>query len=152
MNTFVFLSENVMLITCGKACKCLKSAIPIGSDIFDVWITLCICCAIVIIALICICAHVIIFLKKTDKAGNDNTKDISLDTYYKQRSDLIEKKLQILKELCKTDNKLNSDEVVKYTDRIDEELRILNNKLGIEIPTTVENKIEEKKPAETKNE
>lgn len=144
------INDNVLLVACGQACSSMKNVNPAGSNCADVWITICICCTIVIIALIS--AHVIKKLKKTGKPANgQNTQKnetISEEKYYKQRSDLIEKKLQILKDLCNNENKLVSDQVIKYTDAIDKELKILNNILGIKESTN----IEDTNSAENKNE
>lgn len=150
MIPFVFISDNLLLVACGKACSCMKNVNPAGSNCADVWITFCICCTIVIIALISIL--VIKNLKKDSKPGNEqdtqNNDTISKEKYYKQRSDLIEKKLQILKDLCNNENKLDSNQVNRYTDAIDKELNILNKILDIVDPTNTA----DKKTAENKNE
>lgn len=148
MNPFVFLSENVVHVTCGKACDGMKIVNPIGSNSSDVWITFCICCAIVIVALIS--AFVIIYwMNNKETNGNNDNNTVSQDKYYKQRSDLIERKMQILKDLCNNKNELINDNVTKYTDAINYELKILNKQLHIEDSTPEK---EVKKSAETKNE
>lgn len=118
--------DTMLVQMCEKTCKCVNSTQQVSTNWADVRITIWICCTIVAVAIIC-AISILAWKRNSNKAGKtDSTEKEKRDKYFKQRSDLLDKKLQILKDSCEK-KELIEDKVGKYTAAIDAEL----NKLDI---------------------
>ena len=129
MIQFLASCDSLMVQMCEKMCKCVNCMQHASTNWADVRITIWICCTIVAVAIIC--AISFMAWKRNSVNSNKAEKSVAIekekrDKLFKQRSDLLDKKLQILKDSCEK-KELIEDKVGKYTAAIDAEL----NKLDI---------------------
>lgn len=125
---------NTLLLTCScdslvakmsaNACACSQKAVEQGANWEDVTITGIICCSILIILLVPICKY---FGWKKYELKEKKNEDAQRRTWEmedkarEQKSDLLDSRLRILKEMCDTDNYKNADDTQRDKIRADVE-------------------------------
>lgn len=124
MNTLLFTCSCDSLIAkmSANACACSQKAVEQGANWEDVTIAGIICCSILIILLVSICKY---FGWKKYELKEKKNEDVQRRTWEiedkarEQKSDLLDSRLRILKELCDTDNYKKAEDAQRDKIRAD---------------------------------
>lgn len=117
MNCFC---DSIVAKLCEKSCECNQNVIELGTNCADIAITKCVCMSIVFVVLITVAGFLAWKLidhhakKNVDKR---NRKWEIEDNNRKQKSDLLNKRIDFLKDLCYEIKENESKKVIKAQNR-----------------------------------